>query len=263
MEHLRAVARADGVGQDVLAREVAMAFSGLGAEPLELVTLCRRIVSRQPAVGALWTLCAKVLCSPEPIDTAWAFVDQLEHDGTGEHTLEFDDGGPLAVIGWPPVLADALLDRPDLEVMVIDAAGLGARLAIRLEQAGARAYDIPSEGLGSAVASAGLLVLEADLAGPTGAIAAPGSYAAAAVAHHAGVPVRLAVPAGRMLPSVHFDVADERSVRPDTPWESRVERLRLDIVDQITRPNGTSPTPVALRQPADGPVAPELNTRIA
>ena len=44
--------------------------------------------------------------------------------------------------------------------VVIDAAGVGGRLAIRLEQAGARSHDVPSEGLGSAVASAGLLVLE-------------------------------------------------------------------------------------------------------
>jgi hypothetical protein len=263
MEHLRAVARADGVGQDVLVREVALAFSGLGADPLELVTLCRRIVSRQPTVGALWTLCARVLCSPEPTETAWEFVDQLEHDRTGEHAFEFDDATAVAVIGWPPVLADALLDRPDIEAMVVDASGLGGRLAVRLEQAGARSHDIPSEGLGSAVASADILVLEADLAGPTGAIVAPGSYAAAAVAHHAGIPVRLAVPAGRMLPAVHFDVADERSVRPDSPWESRVERLPLDIVDQIARPNGTGTTSVVLRQPADSPVAPELNTRIA
>jgi hypothetical protein len=168
----------------------------------------------------------------------------------------------VAVIGWPPVLAAALLDRPEIEVLVVDAAGFGGRLAVRLEQAGARAHDVPSEGLGSAVASASLLLVEAELAGPTGAIAAPGSYAAAAVAHHAGVPVRLAVPAGRMLPSAHFDVADERSVRPDSPWESRVERLPLDIVDQIARPDGTRPTSVVVRQPADGPVAPELNTRI-
>ena len=240
-----------------------MAFSALGADPLELVTLCRRIVSRQPTVGALWTLCARVLCSPEPTETAWEFVDQLEHDRTGEHAIEFDEATPVAVIGWPPVLAEALLDRPDIEVMVVDASGLGGRLAVRLEQAGARSHDIPSEGLGSAVASAGILVLEADLAGPTGAIVAPGSYAAAAVAHHAGIPVRLAVPAGRMLPGVHFDVADERSVRPDSPWESRVERLPLDIVDQIARPDGTGTTSVVVRQPADGPVAPELNKRIA
>ena len=263
MEHLRAVARADGVGQDVLVHEVAMAFSGLGAEPVELVTLCRRIVSRQPSVGALWTLCARVLCSPEPIDTAWAFVEELDTDRTGEHAIESDDAGPIAVIGWPPMVASALMDRPDLETIVVDAAGLGGRLAVRLEQGGARAHDVPSEGLGAAVASASLLVVEAEVAGPTGAIVAPGGYAAAAVGHHAGVPVRLAVPAGRMLPPMHFDVADERSVRPDTPWESRVERLPLDIVDQIARPDGTRSTSAALRQPADGPIAPELNTRIA
>ena len=250
------------MGQDVLVHEVAMAFAGLGAEPVELVTLCRRIVSRQPTVGALWTLCARVLCSPEPIDTAWAFVDELDDDPTGEYAIESDDAGAIAVIGWPPMVAAALLDRPDIEVMVVDAAGLGGRLAVRLEQGGARAYDVPSEGLGAAAASASLLVLEAEMAGPTGAIVAPGGYAAAAVAHHAGVPVRLAVPAGRMLPSVHFDVADRRAVRPDMPWESRVERLPLDLVDQIARPGGTQPTPVVLRQAPDGPVAPELNTRI-
>lgn len=263
MEHLRAVARADGVGQDVLVHEVALAFAGLGAEPVELVTLCRRIVSRQPTVGALWTLCARVLCSPEPIDTAWAFVEELDEDRTGEHAIESDDAGAIAVIGWPPVVASALLERPDIEVMVIDAAGLGGRLAVRLEQSGGRAHDVPSEGLGASVASASLLVLEAEVAGPRGAIVAPGGYAAAAVARHSDVPVRLAVPAGRMLPSVHFDVADERSVRPDTPWESRAERLPLDIVDQIARPGGTQSTTVVLGQPPDGPVAPELNTRIA
>ncbi len=184
-------------------------------------------------------------------------------DRTGEHAIESDDAAPIAVIGWPPVVASALMDRPDIETIVVDAAGLGGRLAVRLEQGGARAHDVPSEGLAAAVASAGLLVVEAEVAGPTGAIVAPGGYAAAAVAHHAGVPVRLAVPAGRMLPPMHFDVADERSVRPDTPWESRVERLPLDIVDQIARPDGARATAAVLRRPADGPIAPELNTRIA
>ncbi len=211
---------AEGVGQEILAREVAMAFSGLDAGPLELVTLCRRIVSRQPAAGALWTLCARVLCSADPIDTAWAFVDELDDDRT-----------------------------------LLTKSGPGAAATDGHERGVGPARAEPGSG------SVGAVLLEAEAAGPSAALVALGGHAAALGARDAGVPVWLAVPVGRMLPGLHYDEAEDRSIGSDT-GPCRLERLPLDLVDEIARSDGLRPTPAVLRRPPDGPIAPELNKRI-
>ena len=48
IERLRYVARASGVPQAILVRETAGALLSFSSEPHELVTACRRMISRQP-----------------------------------------------------------------------------------------------------------------------------------------------------------------------------------------------------------------------
>ena len=103
------------------------------------------------------------------------------------------------MVGWPEQVGEALPSRGDVEVLAVDALGEGSGLVRRLMHAGIDAVDVPTAGLGAAVLHADVLLLEAVAFGPSGFIAVSGSYAAAAVARQAEVPVWVTVGAGRLL----------------------------------------------------------------
>ena len=201
IERLRYVARASGADQSVLVRETAQALAAFRDDPSGLVAACRRIVDRHPTSAPLWWLCARVLTSPDGQREAWAAVDEIEEDRTSaELAFALPEEGTACVIGWPELVGEALPPRGDVEVLAVDALGEGSGLVRRLMQAGIDAVDVPTSGLGAAVSSSDVLLLEAVAVGPTGFVAVSGSLAAATVARHAEVPVWLAAGVGRMLP---------------------------------------------------------------
>jgi hypothetical protein len=249
IERLRHVARAEGAGASLLVREAAGALAGFGSDPQGLVTACRRLVDRHPAVGPMWWLAAHVLTASEPVAAAWRAADDLDADGTA-HGLaaELPDDATVVVIGWPELAAEALRRRADLEVLVVDGAGEGAGLARRLRGAGIDALEVPDAGIGAAVTEADLVLLEAAALGDDGLVAVAGSRSAAAVARHAGTPVWAVVGIGRALPHALWSALVERLGAGETePWDRLEELVPLDLVDEV----------VGVRTPAC-PVAPEL-----
>ena len=64
IERLRYVARAGAVDPAVLVQESAAALAGLDDEPGNLILSARRLLSRHPASGPLWALCARLLTAP-------------------------------------------------------------------------------------------------------------------------------------------------------------------------------------------------------
>ena len=201
IERLRYVARASGADQALLVRETAQALSAFRGDPSGLVAACRRIVDRHPTSAPLWWLCARVLTSPDGQREAWDAVDEIEGDRTAaELAFALPEDATVCVIGWPELVGDALPPRGDVEVLAVDSLGEGSGLVRRLVQAGIDAVDVPTSGLGAAVCSSDVLLLEAVAVGPTGFVGVSGSLAAATVARHAEVPVWLAAGVGRMLP---------------------------------------------------------------
>ena len=201
IERLRYVARASGADQTLLVRETAQALSAFRGDPSGLVAACRRIVDRHPTSAPLWWLCARVLTSPDGQREAWEAVDEIEGDRTAaELAFALPEDATVCVIGWPELVGDALPPRGDVEVLAVDSLGEGSGLVRRLVQAGIDAVDVPTSGLGAAVCSSDVLLLEAVAVGPTGFVGVSGSLAAATVARHAEVPVWLAAGVGRMLP---------------------------------------------------------------
>lgn len=249
IERLRHVARAEGAGASLLVREAAGALAGFGADPPGMVTACRRLVERHPAVGPMWWLAAKVLAAGEPVAAAWRAADELDGDPTpAALAKELPDDATVVVIGWPELAADALRRRADLEVLVIDAAGEGSGLARRLRGAGVDAIDVPDAGLGPAVAESDLVLLEAGAIGHDGLVAAAGSRAAAAVAQHAGTPVWVVAGVGRALPDGLWGaLLDRLGADESEPWDRIDEVVPLALVDEV----------IGSRQ-ATCPVAPEL-----
>lgn len=258
IERLRAVARSSGEDQRLLAAETAEAMAALGNDPAGLVMASRRIVERHPAAGSLWWLCARVLTAADPAAEAWRAVDDLDADPTPRQiAAAVPADGRVCLVGWPDVVADALARRGDLTVLVVDTMGDGPALARRLGRAGVTAVDVPPAGVGPAAADADVVLLEASAVGLGGFAAATGSRAAAAVARHAGVPVWLAIPRGRLLPGRLWEALVRRLDAAGEPWDADVEIVPLDLADRVVGATGVEAVADALRR-VDCPVAPEL-----
>lgn len=259
MERLRYVARAGGAGVSGLVEAAARALAGLGDDHAGLVTGCRQMVDRHPSVGPLWWLTSRMLCADRPRDEAWAAVEALEADPTPrELAAALPEDAVVVVLGWPELTAVALHRRGDLRVRAVDSQGEGGALAAALDSAGLDAVEVPESGTGAAVADADLVVVEALAMGPDALIAASGSRAAAAVAHHRGVPVWAVAGTGRLLPGRLWQALLGRLDGHGDPWERDEEAVPLSLVDAVVGPWGLAAPADAVRH-TDCPIAPELS----
>jgi len=259
MERLRYVARADGAGVASLVEAAARALAGLGDDYAGLVTGCRQMVDRHPEVGPMWWLTSRMLCAERPRDEAWAVVEALESDVTSrELAAALPQDAVAAVLGWPELTAAALHRRGDVRVRVVDAQGEGSALAGVLGEAGIDAVEVPEAGVGAAVADADLVVLEAMALGPAGLVATSGSRAAAAVAHHEGLPVWVVAGEGRLLPGRLWEALLGRLDARGVPWDADEEVVPLDLVDAVAGPWGVLDPAAALAR-TDCPIAAELS----
>lgn len=241
----------------MLVRETAGALGALGFDPAGLVTSCRRLLGRHPMAGALWTLAARCLMAPDPMAEAWRFADELDDDPTPrELAAVLPDDAVVMVIGWPDVIPSALVRRGDVRVLVVDAFGEGSGLVRQLDSRDVDAIDIPLTGIGAGAAAADVVLLEAAIAGPEGAVCPSGSLAAAATARHAGTPVWMTVPVGRALPPSMWEFAT-RSLRGPEPWENDEDVVPVELIDALVGPIGLRAGDELMAR-CDGPVAPEL-----
>jgi hypothetical protein len=257
IEYLRYVARAGDVNQAHLVREAADALGSLRGEPGDLLISCRRIVDRHPMAGALWTLTARVLVSPNPDRAAWLLADELDADPTAsEVTRALPDEAVVCIVGWPDLVADELGRRGDVQVRVIDAYGEGAGLARHLDARGVNVVEVPLTGLGAAVAGADVLLVEAAAASTAGCISPSGARAAAAVAATVDCQTWLVAGAGRCVPPPIFDVICGR-LDVAAPWESDEEFIPATLFDNLLGPDGCMPIE-ALAGRQDSDLAPEL-----
>jgi hypothetical protein len=259
IERLRYVARVDGADPALIAGEAASALADVAATDVAgLVNSCRRLIDRHPTNGPLWWLSARLLTSAEPYDAAREAAAALAHDPTSRRlTTALPDDTSVLAVGWPDAVAETLRGRGDLEVLLVDSGGEGAALARRL-QADAVVSLVPDSGLGSAATVAGVVVLEAVAAGPSGVLAAPGSHAAAAVAHHAGVPVWAVTGVGRVLPDGLWSALLARfDGNGIEPWDRVVELVPASLLDAVVGPDGLREVAAGLSD-ATCPSAPEL-----
>jgi hypothetical protein len=251
------MARAGDVGTAALVREAAIALGATAHDPMELVMACRQLIERRPSSGPLVWLSARMITGSEARAEAWDAAEAIERDTTARelaHVLDADS--TVLVIGAPEIAGRALLARGDVDVLVADTIGEGYGLVHQLEINDHSVADVPSGGVGAAAADADLVVLETDALSDGGALCRTGSLAAAAVAHHAGVPVWLVAGVGRCLPSRMWEPMVDRSIS-DQPWDDEVELVPLELVGKVIGPSGLQPVAEA-RLRVDCPIAPEL-----
>ena len=258
IERLRYVARADGAGPTRLTVAAARALAGLGDDHAGLVTGCRQMVDRHPAVGTLWWLSARLLTADDVEREAWSVTEALENDPVpAVLSAELPDDVTVVVIGWPELVAPALHRRADAQVLAVDVFGEGAALVDSLSGVDVDSAEVPESGLGAAVANADLVLLEALALGPAGAVAASGSRAAAAVARHGGTPVWMVVGEGRTLPAPMWDALLGRLDQAGDPWDGDEEFVPADLVDVVVGSWGRASFAEAATR-CDCPVVPEL-----
>lgn len=268
------VARATDEEPGMVSREAAAALAGFAEDPVALVTACRRLVDRQPTVGPVWWLAARVLCAGEPEAEAWQAAERLWADPTPRAlAAALPDDCRVTVLGRPEQVTAALVRRGDVEALVVDVHGRGRGLVSQLRRIGADAHLVDESGLGAAVAASSLVLLEASALGPsgprsgelgpsaeqgsTGMVAVAGSRAAAAVARSAGVPVWAVAGVGRALPEPLWRALAGRVTTDPAPWTAPVELVVLGAADLVAGPKGLQPAADAVAD-ADCSAAPEL-----
>jgi hypothetical protein len=258
IERLRWVARAEGAGATLLAREAAGALASVGDDLPGLLTGCRRLLDRHPAVGPLWWLAARSLAAEDPARELYVAMSDLDADPTtGVLAANLPDDVTVTVLGWPEQAGDALRRRGDLEVLVVDSKGEGGSFARRLSADGVEAFEVAEQGLGTAVRESGLVLLEASALGPTGAVCSAGSLAAAAVGRALGIDVWVVAGAGRVLPGRLWDALLARLDAADDPWALEDEVVPLEWCTGVAGPKGVDVPADAIKR-ADCPVVPEL-----
>lgn len=200
----------------MLVEETADAVLGLSSrygevDPSELLTACRRILSRRPTSGPLWWMAARVLTSNDVRREIDEVLTELREDRTAsELEAALGHGATVTVVGWSIQAAQGLVRRGDVTVLVIDAMGEGDELARQLSRRGVDARSVPPENMAAAVLSSDAVLVEATIAGPDEALCVTGSVPTAAVAAHLGVPVWLIAGVGYRLPKALYDSATAR-----------------------------------------------------
>ena len=266
IEHLRYVARAQGVNATALVEETAHALGSLHLDPAGVVVACRRIVERHPFTGALWWLCANVSTSSEPFEAVWELAEEIRKDRTGaELAAALPDDATTVTIGSPDVAGDGLIRRGDIRVLALDAGHSATGFVRKLDR-----YDVDNDRVdagtaGAAVCAADVVLIEA-LACDSHRIVAPiGSSTIAASAHAWGTPVWLVAGVGRRLPSAFIDHMVQRHEAIIDPggeyrvdaWEMDVEIVPATMVTDVIGPHGRAPMgPPAIRP--ECPMAYEL-----
>lgn len=259
IERLRFVARATGAPPDDVVQEAAASLASFADDPVSLVTACRRLIDRHPANGPIWWLCARTLVATDPGDEAWRCHSEFWEDPTADELAHgLPDGASVTVIGWPERLAGAFARRGDVQVRVVDVDGDGPGFVRALERLDVEAVDVAVSGLAPAVAASDLVVLDASAIGPRDALVAPGSWAAAAVARTSERPVWLVGGRGRVLPAGLWPALEGRlGGAARAPWDRGLDRLPLELVDQVAGPTGLLVVADALAT-VDTPDAAEL-----
>src|SRR4051794_27737039 len=95
----------------------------LDGDPAGLVVSCRRVLAHHRSNGALWWLCAHLLSTDDTAGAARRLANQFDDDRTSARLRDSlglqDEDERLGVIGWSPVIGDALDERFDLEVVAV------------------------------------------------------------------------------------------------------------------------------------------------
>ena len=254
-ERLRYLARwSEDDGPELLS-EAADCLAAFGGDPAGLVVACRRLARPPLVVGHRCGGSAR-RCSPRPTrwtrrGRAWqAYCDDAT-PGRLAAALPFPHDDPVAVLGWPEVVATALGERPDLDVVAVRSrTGCGqavAPAAASTEQP----VRVVAEPELLAIEPSHLLI-EAGAAGGGHALVPPGALDLAAAARSHGAQGL----AGRgHRPGAARASLPVAAARPSATRTATGSCCAAEQVDRVVGPTGLEP-PASLTRRMDCTVAP-------
>lgn len=262
IEQLRYVARASGADAGLLVQEAASALGVFAHDPPGLVTACRRLLTRQPSVGPLWWMSARLAMAAEPRREARALIDEIGDDPTSRHvSREIPDDATILLVGWPAITVSSLPRRGDVEVLVLDVEGQANAVVRRLDRAEMDAESVDPAHVAGAVDDADLLIVEVGAMGDVAALVDVGNLPAVAIARLAKKPVWFVAGVGRHVPEQYFTEIVDRITEPDLPsFINPYEVISLSLADRIVMPDGMILPGELGRCPT--PFAPELLSRL-
>ncbi len=215
IERLRWIARAEGESATTIATEAAWTLGELGAaDPAAVLTASRRLVERHPGCGPLWWVCAHMLPSGDPYETAQTVTATLMSDTVPDRVADalrasFTSSDVLVATAPVDLVRQALARRGTYHLrLVADYSWL--RHATR--ELGTVVDDLTSWEGGEAeraLEGASALLVEPCLASVSGLLVEPASGAAVEMAVEMGVPVWALLGTGVVLPQGLADFAAE------------------------------------------------------
>lgn len=218
IEQLRYVARSTGADAAMLTQEAASALSMFAGDHHALLTGCKSLLTRQPAVGPLWWMCSRLLSDADTRGAVRQVMAELHHDPTVDELVDaISPSATVLLLGWPDTVIRAVARRPDLVVLVIDVDGQGHAAVRRLDRADVDAEAIDALHMAGAVEAADVVIVEAGALGESAALVEVGGFTAAAVARASNTPVWLVAAVGRALPEAYWQEIVLRIAEPDLP----------------------------------------------
>jgi hypothetical protein len=258
MEHLRYIARANGVGQHMLADETAMALRTLARDPAELLVAARRITERHPLAGCVWWVCAHAVTAAEPSEAMRRCVAALGDDTTADSVAaHLDDDSTVVVCGWGDLASEVAAQRGDLRWLVVDPGDDAAALHQKMRHLDVDAELVVASSLAPAVLAADVVLLEPLMASPSVLVTESVALAVASTAYCAGVSTLACVGVGRVLPEATISEVLSRIEASSAFWELPVATVPLALCSTVLRSAGVVATPLV----ADAPPTPELLRR--
>ncbi len=218
IEHLRYVARATGADATLLTQEAASALSVFARDPHALLTGAKSLLAKQAAIGPVWWMCSHLLLDADARDATRRVIRELQDDPTPRSLDDaLPEGSTVVISGWPDLTLYALVDRPDLHVLVIDVDGQGHSAVRRLDRHDVDAEAVDPGHLAGAVAEADVAVVEAGALGASAGLTDVGGFSLAAVAKASATPAWLVAGVGRELPEPYWQEIVQRVAEPDLP----------------------------------------------
>ncbi len=218
IEHLRYVARATGADARLLTAEAAGALAVFADDPHALLTGAKSLLARQAAVGPVWWMCSHLLLDSDARSAARRVADDLRNDPTArELDAALADGSTVVISGWPDLTLHALVDRPDIRVLVMDVEGQGHSAVRRLDRHDVDAEAVDPAHLAGAVAEADVAIVEVGALGEAAGLSDVGGFSLAAVAKASATPTWLVAGVGTELPEPYWQEIVQRVAEPDLP----------------------------------------------
>jgi len=243
-----------------MARETAIALVAFADDDAGLLIACQRILDRQPTAAPLVWLVAHGLGAPDARKALWDAVETLEDDSTmAALAYSLPDDARVATIGWGQAAASLARKRGDVSFIAVDTDGDVEYQVDRLLDNGTNVTVVDPEGTAQALFDATHLVVDLEALGPDQGLAPLGGYAAAAVAHHLGLPVWGVAPIGVSLNDKMYGglIGRWNKQTGDPLYLRRFEQLPTTLIDQVATTAGVVTTEQASRD-SGCPIVPEL-----